>query len=425
MPLQGKFYPPGDKSISHRIILLALAAGGQCEISHLSPCADVDSSLRIYLALGGRARQNADSLLIHGLQGKLNPSPAPLDCGNSGTTMRLLCGLLASSPGSFSLDGDAMLRRRPMGRVIAPLTQMGADIKGEHPPLNIRGRTLHGIDYDSPLASAQVKSAVLLAGLRADGQTSYREAMPSRNHTEILLRACGAQLQTEHNTTTLIPGPITLPADFNVPGDASGAAFFLTAAAFIPHSDVSARQVSLNPGRIGFLKVLERMGAGVEISGPDEPGEAKGLEPQGNIRVFYNGPLRAARITAQEVPGLVDEIPVLALAAAQAQGTSVFQEVGELKVKETDRLLALRRQLSLLGAQISIKGNDLIIKGKGKLLPPSPGPTALDSAHDHRMAMTLALALKSIGLDLPIKGADSAAISYPDFYSDLAWLWKD
>jgi 3-phosphoshikimate 1-carboxyvinyltransferase len=372
------------------------------------------------LALGGQARRKGDELLISGLAGKVNPGPIALDCGNSGTTMRLLCGILAGCRGNFSLDGDAMLRRRPMGRVTAPLHHMGAHIAGELPPLTIQGRDLRGIDYNSPLASAQVKSAVLLAGLNAQGKTIYREPMASRNHTEILLQKCGADLRINKNILRLTPGSITLPPRFNVPGDASGAAFFLSAAAFIPDSEVTAFNVSLNPGRIGFLAVLRRMGAGVEVTVQSDE-----AEPHGRIKIFYNGPLQATRISAQEIPGLVDEVPILALAAAHAAGTSVFHQVGELKVKEIDRLLALKQQLGALGAKIEIRGNDLIIEGNGKLTPPKEKSPALDSAHDHRMAMTLALAVKAMGREIPVKGAAAAAISYPDFYSDLALLWQD
>jgi 3-phosphoshikimate 1-carboxyvinyltransferase len=396
-----------------------LTAAGECLLSNLSDCEDVRSSLNIYLALGGRIRPQADKLLITGLGGHINPGHLVLDCANSGTTIRLLCGILAGLPGSFTLDGDAMLRRRPMGRVIAPLKQMGALLEGELPPVQIQGSKLRGIDYNSPLASAQVKSAVLLAGLNAQGKTVYREPVASRNHTEILLRECGAELTINKNTISLTPGPITLPDRFSVPADASSAAFFLSAAAFIEHSDVTALNVSLNPGRIGFLSVLRRMGAGIEIESHSET-----PEPSGKIRVFYNGPLQAAQISAEEIPGLVDEVPVLALAAAWAEGTSIFREVGELKVKETNRLLALKQQLGALGAQIDIKGNDLVIKGTGT--PRSfKAPASLDSLHDHRMAMTLALALKAMKLDLPVAGAQSAAVSYPDFYSDLNLLWRD
>jgi 3-phosphoshikimate 1-carboxyvinyltransferase len=330
--------------------------------------------------------------------------------------MRLACGILAGLKGDFILDGDAMLRRRPMARVTEPLKQMGARISGELAPLRITGGPLRGVDYCSPLASAQVKSAVLLAGLNAKGATTYSEPMPSRNHTELLLRACGADLSLSERRCRLIPGEINLPATFTVPGDASGAAFFLTAAAFIPGSDVIARNMSLNPGRIAFLEVLRRMGAGVEITCQEAE-----LEPWGQARVFYNGPLRAVQVT--EIPSLVDEVPILALAAAHARGLSVFHEVGELAVKEVNRLLALQQQLGALGAEIALKGGDLIINGRPALDKARAAVAPLDSWGDHRMAMTLTMALKALDMPLPVKGAESVSVSYPDFFQDLARLW--
>ncbi|MDR1396667.1 MAG: 3-phosphoshikimate 1-carboxyvinyltransferase [Desulfarculales bacterium] len=420
MPLHGSFYPPGDKSISHRLVLFALAAKGNCLISHLSGCADVISSLAIYRRLGGKTENTADGLLIKGLGGDIASGPVDLNCGNSGTTIRLLCGILAGLKGEFTLDGDDMLRKRPMVRVTEPLKRMGAQIDGCLPPVRIRGSFLHAIDYNSPLASAQVKSAILLAGLKGDGLTVYREPVTSRNHTEILLRECGAELKIKENVISIVPGDIQLPAKFTVPGDASGAAFFLSAAAFIPGSDVTALNVSLNPGRIGFLSVLQRMGAGVDIVAQDCAPEA-----QGRVRVFYNGPLKAACINSEEIPALVDEVPILALVAAHARGTSIFRQVSELKVKEINRLAALHQQLGALGADIKIDGDDLLITGTGNSLQARKDILALDSFRDHRMAMTLALAVKAAGVVLPVKDARSAVISYPDFFSDLNLLWHD
>jgi 3-phosphoshikimate 1-carboxyvinyltransferase len=420
MPLQGSFYPPGDKSISHRIVLFALSAKGKCRISHLSACDDVLSSLAIYHRLGGKTESAADGIIINGLGGDIASGPVNLDCGNSGTTIRLLCGILAGLKGDFTLDGDSMLRKRPMSRVTDPLQRMGARIEGDLPPVRLRGGPLRAVDYNSPIASAQVKSAVLLAGLKGNGLTVYREPAASRNHTEILLRECGAELRAEGNIISIAPGDIQLPAEFAVPGDASGAAFFLSAAAFIPDSDVTALNVSLNPGRIGFLSVLERMGAGVETLA-----QVRAPEAQGRARVFYNGPLKAAHISPEEIPGLVDEVPVLALAAAHAQGTSIFRQVGELKVKEINRLAALRQQLGALGADIKIDGDDLLITGTGNNLQAKKNITALDSFHDHRMAMMLTLAVKAAGAAWPVQGAQAAAISYPDFFAHLDLLWRD
>lgn len=421
MPLIGSFAPPGDKSISHRIVLMALLAKGFCRVANLSACDDVRSSLAIYRALGGTAHEEGQVVSLTGMEGRVHMEPPVLDCGNSGTTMRLLCGILAGLKGNFVLDGDTMLRKRPMARVTAPLVAMGADITctDDKAPVYIKGSGLKGIDYVSPVASAQVKSALLLAGLNASGPTLYQEPHSSRDHSEIMLRQFGAQLANENKKLVLRPGGLELPPEFNVPGDASSAAFFLSAAAFIPGSRVSAGNMSLNPTRTGFLTILKRMGAGVETAADNNGHEACGL-----ARVFYNGPLNGVEVEAGEVPSLIDEIPILALAASQARGTSVFKGVEELTVKEINRLTALREQLSLLGADIEVKDNNLIISGReGFAL--QKDSLVLNSGHDHRMVMTLALATKACGREFAIKGAEAVSVSYPGFWDDLESLWRE
>lgn len=418
MPFTGSFTPPGDKSISHRLILSALIGEGTVKTAGLSTCDDVNSSLKIYRQLGGQTETKSGRLILKGLNGRLDASSGPLDCGNSGTTARLLTGILAPTPGFFTLDGDFQLRKRPMERVAQPLRMMGAKIETTNGrlPLTITGRTLKSIDYHSEVPSAQVKSAILFAALGADGPTSYIDALPTRDHTERLLQYCGVPLEIKGDKIIVKPGKLNLPDEYDVPGDPSGAAFFLTAAAFVPDSDVTAENMSLSESRIGFLKVLSRMGAGVEISL-----EREHPEPKGQVRVYYNGPLKAANIAGEEIPSLVDEVPILALAATQAEGITVFHDVDELRVKEIDRLTALRHQLGALGAKIKIDGDDMLIAGHTKYVIPA----ALDSGHDHRMAMTLALALKLLRAEVPIEGRESASISYPSFFSDLDKLWRN
>ena len=421
MPLIGSFTPPGDKSISHRVALLALLAGGHCRVSNISQCDDVLTSLSVSQALGCSVKPQQDNVEIAGISGDVKADTITLDCGNSGTTMRLLCGILTGLKGNFVLDGDDMLRKRPMSRVVKPLQAMGADIScvDDKPPIYIKGgKPLNAITYNAPMASAQVKSAVLLAGLQAHGKTIFNEPWQSRNHTEIMLDQFGATLDCRQNAISLMPGILTMPEMLTVPGDASSAAFFLTAAAFIPGSHVTALNMSLNTTRTEFLQVLKQMGAGVEISNVYDQ-----HEPSGKVQVYYNGPLRGIDVEAEKIPKLIDEIPILALAAANATGTTVFHGVNELKVKEVNRLLAIKQQLGLLGANIEIEGDDLLTTGDGKM-PVGKSSVELDSQHDHRMAMTLSLALKASGLAGEIKGASSVSISYPNFFADLRNLWQ-
>lgn len=421
MPLIGTFTPMGDKSISHRVALFALLAGGQCLVSNLSQCDDVLTSLAVCRALGCRISQQGNALAITGMNGKLAVDGLTLDCANSGTTMRLMCGILSGLQGSFVLDGDEMLRKRPMARVVKPLRAMGADIScvDDKPPIRINGhKALRAINYVAPMASAQVKSALLLAGLKASGRTLFTEPAPSRNHSEIMLQQFGARLERQGNSISLLPGVLTMPSTLSVPGDASSAAFFLCAAAFIPHSRVSALNVSLNPTRIEFLHVLKAMGAGVEISRVDDRHELSG-----HVLVYHKGPLNGVEVKAEAIAGLIDEIPILALVAANAHGPTVFHGVGELAVKEVNRLLAIKQQLGQLGATIEIAGDDLIISGQG-LLCGRADVLLLDSQNDHRMAMTLALALKALRQPGEIKGANSVSVSYPGFYDDLKRLWQ-
>ncbi len=417
MSLRGDFSPPGDKSVSHRVALFSLLARGTCRVENYSPCADCASTLGAVRALGGGVEQRDGGLVLQGRDGKL-VSRAEIDCGNSGTTMRLLMGILAGVRGHYRLDGDDSLRRRPMARVARPLAQMGARVacaREGRPPVEIAGGGLQGIRYRLPVASAQLKSALLLAGLQARGETVVEEPVKSRDHTELMLRQWGADIQPCPGGWQVGPSLITLPPRFFVPGDPSSAAFFLCAAALIPGSRVLARGVLLNPTRTGFITVLERMGVqvGIRLQGR-EP------EPWGDIEVAHTPGLRACTVEAKEIPALVDEVPILALVASQARGTTVFKEVGELRIKESDRLGAVESQLGAMGARIRVQGRDLLVEGP----TPLSLPGGLDSFGDHRIAMTLSLAGLLAGGRARIQGEECAAVSFPDFQRVLGELWS-
>lgn len=418
MPLVGRFTPPGDKSISHRLVLMSLLAESEMLVDGLSRCDDVNHSLAAFRALGGQAEPKDGGLLIKGLGGQLKAErQVELDCGNSGTTIRLMMGILAGIPGFYKLDGDRQLRARPMKRVADPLTSMGAKIETANgrPPVTIEGRKLSGVDCKVGDASAQLKSAVLLAALSASSPTTITVPMATRDHTERLILHWGGRLTVDELKITVQPGPLKLSKTFSTPGDPSSAAFFLAGAAMLPGSEVTAANLLLSHGRTGFLRVLDRMGAKVSLRM-----EAEAPEPVGEVTVAYDGPLSATEILEDEVPALIDEIPVLALAATAAKGVTIFRKVDELRIKETDRLMSIRHQLGALGARVGIDGDDLHVEGPAKYVIPE----SLDSGHDHRLAMTLVMALKAVKADIPILGLESIPISYPDFHADLASLWR-
>jgi 3-phosphoshikimate 1-carboxyvinyltransferase len=346
-----------------------------------------------------------------------------IDCGNSGTTARLLMGVLAGWQGSALLSGDPSLSRRPMRRVTAPLSQMGARFSAssqrgeEHRlPLIIRGDfPLKAISYDSPVASAQVKSAVLLAGLRAQGTTSVTEPALSRNHTELLLPAYGVSVASDGRTASVVGGQWLSAADMRVPGDPSSAAFMLVAGALIPRSEVAVRGVLLNPTRNGFLDVMRRMGAHITVRERDD--WHLGAERVGDVALRHVPQLRATEVAAAELPSLIDEVPILALLATAATGITVFKGAGELRVKESDRLTAIVSGLNALGFAAWATGDDLLVKGG------TPHPTSMPLAlGDHRLAMTWAIASAAFGLDLKLDGREAVAVSYPGFFVDLQSL---
>lgn len=414
MGLVGRFSPPGDKSISHRIALLSLLAEGEVRVTNLAPGEDVRSSLDAASMLGSQVLRDREGLVIRAAKGRL-VEHAHVDCGNSGTTMRLLMGILAARTGRFVVDGDTSLRNRPMERVATPLRLMGADVETAlgRSPVTISGKDLHSIQYELPVPSAQVKSAILLAGIQAEGTTSVTEPIPTRDHTERLLGLCGGSIQRDGKAWSVSRSRLTLPESFTVPGDISSAAFFLCAACVIPGSKVTAERILLNPTRAGFLEVLKRMGAEIRV---EVQGETP--EPWGTVEARFSPDLSACEITEDEIPSLVDEVPVLALVGTQARGVTLFRGAKELRFKESDRLSAVRDQLATMGARISVDGDCLEIRGPAKLT----APDRLNSYGDHRMAMMLRLAGLLAAAEPLIDGEESTAVSYPGFSETLKGL---
>ena len=420
-PLVGSCRVPGDKSISHRAAILGALAEGPSHVRGFSPAGDCAATLRALATLGvhveGRRRRAAD-LVVHG---PFDPTPREagrVDCGRAGTAMRLLAGLVASFPISATLTGDPQLLSRPMRRVADPLRSMGARVglrDGDCPPIHVTGAHLHGIDYALPVASAQVKSAVLIAGLRADGTTTVREPLPSRDHTERMLRAMGARIDTTGGSVRIEPS-VLRPIDLTIPGDPSSAAFLWAAAAIVPGSDVTVERVGLNPTRVAFLDVLRAMGAEVEVQ---PTGEEAG-EPVGWARVRHAG-LSAASIEPAVVPSLIDELPLVGLVATQAEGTTEVRGAEELRVKESDRIVGLVEGLRTLGSQADAIPDGFVVRG------PTPlHGGAVDGRRDHRLAMTFAVAglVASDPDDDPVRveGLAFSSDSFPGFADTLRSL---
>ncbi|MFM7551141.1 MAG: 3-phosphoshikimate 1-carboxyvinyltransferase [Cyanobacteriota bacterium] len=421
--LQGHVRVPGDKSISHRALLFGAIAEGDTRIEGLLPAEDPLSTAACLRAMGVEVSEirAGEVVLVRGvgLDGLQEPADV-LDCGNSGTTMRLMLGLLAGRSGRhFVLTGDNSLRGRPMRRVAEPLSRMGATIhgrrEGNFAPLAVLGKALQGATVHTPVASAQVKSALLLAALTAEGPTTVIEPAQSRDHSERMLRAFGAQLEVdgaERTRVTVTPGSTLRGQSVVVPGDISSAAFWLVAGAITPGADLTVENVGLNPSRTGILEVLEQMGARITVLNQrDVAGE-----PVGDLRVTH-GPLQAFSIGGGIIPRLVDEIPVLAVAACHAEGVSHISGAEELRVKETDRLAVMARQLGAMGARIEEADDGMAITGG----TPLQG-AAVDSETDHRVAMSLAVAAVSARGDTHLGRPGAAAVSYPGFWDDLARL---
>ena len=409
--VSGVVRPPGDKSISHRVLMLAALAKGKSELSGLLTGDDVKSTARVLRQLGARVsaiRENR--VTVSGTL--LRARNARLNCGNSGTTARLILGVLAGLDATATVTGDSSLRRRPMRRVTEPLKQMGARIseKGDGLPLTIHGGELRGLRYTSPVASAQVKSAILLAALTGGVSVSIREPYRSRDHTERLFAHLGLGIHDDHGAISYQPSAVSIPAfQISVPGDASSAAFMVGAALLAQAGELTIENVGVNPTRTGFLVVLERMGAHVERVNLRDAGG----EPVADLVVRPAG-LQGTDVAAPEIPTLVDEVPVLAVLASRARGSTAFREVGELRVKESNRLELIASNLRAVGVKAEAQGNDLHVEGTDK-----PPRGTVETAKDHRLAMAFAVLGTVPGADIKLSEKKSVAISYPTFFTDL------
>jgi 3-phosphoshikimate 1-carboxyvinyltransferase len=412
--VRGVVRPPGDKSISHRALMLSALGRGTSRLTGLLTGADVKSTARVLRQLGAEISRIQESGVRVSGSRLLAPS-SRLYCGNSGTTARLILGILAGQRFAATLTGDASLRRRPMRRVTEPLRTMGAEIAerpGDGLPLTIRGGRLRGLVYTSPVASAQVKSALLFAALTGGVPVTIREPYRSRDHTERLFLHLGLDLHEHAAAISFQPSAVSVPAfELSVPGDTSSAAFLVVAAVLAEGGELLIENVGVNPTRTGYLAALERMGAPVErVNLRDQGGE-----PVADLVVRPPpGDLTAIRVAAAEIPTLVDEIPVLAVLASRARGETVFHEVGELRVKESNRLELLATNLRAVGARAEARGNDLYVDG-----PAGPPRGRVETAGDHRLAMAFAVLGTIPGADIRLSERASVAISYPDFFRDL------
>jgi 3-phosphoshikimate 1-carboxyvinyltransferase len=415
--LVGHVAVPGDKSISHRAVLLGAVSEGETRVSGFGRSADTEATIAAVRALGAEVEEHdVDTLTVRGvgLRGLREPE-SPLDCGNSGTLMRLLAGLLAGQSGRFELVGDESLSARPMERVAEPLRRMGARVEtiDGHAPLVVDGSELHAIDYELPVPSAQVKSAVLLAGLLAEGETTVVEPLPTRDHTERLLERAGASVQRRPQSVSVRGADRIELDEIEIPGDFSSAAPLLVAAAIVPGSDLTVHGVGLNPRRIGLLAVLERMGARVAIYNR----RSIGAEPAGDVEIRASE-LVGASVTAAEVPSLVDELPMFALAAAHAHGDSVVRGAGELRLKESDRIEAVAEELRRLGAHVRATPDGFRIRG----VPTRVRGGVFDARGDHRLAMLGAVAGVSSREGVELRGAEAVETSFPGFFDVLEQL---
>lgn len=411
--LRGTLTVPGDKSISHRAVMFGALAKGTTKISHFLEGADCLSTISCFRKMGIEIEHTKEEILVRGkgLHGLISPTET-LDVGNSGTTTRLISGILAGQDFSSRLDGDDSIRTRPMNRIITPLTLMGADITSQKgngcAPLMIHGKNLHAIHYDSPVASAQVKSCVLLAGMYGDGITSVTEPFLSRNHTEIMLNYFGAEITSENTTASIKPEPVLEAREITVPGDISSAAYFIAAGLLTPDSEILLKNVGINPTRAGILKICHAMGADLTLLNEKHDGE-----PTANLLIRTSS-LKGTVIEGADIPTLIDEIPMLAVMAAFAEGTTVIRDAQELKVKESDRIAVMVDNLKRMDADIEGTDDGMIIHG-GKSLHGA----VIDSHLDHRIAMSFAVAGTICEGTMDIRGGECVNISYPDFYKDL------
>lgn len=416
-PLKGEITVPGDKSISHRAVMFGALAEGTTEVTNFLQGADCLSTISCFRRLGIDIENTPERILIHGkgLHGLTAPAET-LDTGNSGTTTRLISGILAGQKFTSVLNGDASIQSRPMKRIMEPLSQMGADIVSLKDngcaPLRIRGSHLHGIHYSSPVASAQVKSCILLAGLYADAPTSVTEPQLSRNHTELMLAGFGANVQSCGTTATILPEPRLSGMKITVPGDISSAAYFIAAGLMIPGSEILIRNVGINPTRDGILRVVRDMGGDVAVLNE----KVSGGEPVADLLVKHSA-LRALDIGGDIIPTLIDELPVIAVLACMAEGTTVIRDAQELKVKESNRIDVMVKNLTAMGAHVTATDDGMIIEGGHPL-----HGAVIDSHLDHRIAMSFAIAALAADGETEITGADCVNISYPNFYETLKAL---
>jgi 3-phosphoshikimate 1-carboxyvinyltransferase len=411
--LVGHVAVPGDKSISHRAVLIGAIGEGETRVLGFGRSGDTQATVDAMRTLGVEIEDVADDeLVVHGV-GLRGLRAGEVDCANSGTLMRLVAGICAGQDGEFTLGGDDSLSGRPMERIADPLRAMGAEVETTdgHAPLVVRGSGgLRGIEFEPEVASAQVKSAVLLAGLNADGATTVVERVPTRDHTELMLQAAGAKIRRSARSVTVEPAGALRLGEVTVPGDFSSAAPLLVAAALVPGSDITIHELGVNPRRTGLLEVLARMGARISVFNRDRAGR----EPVASVQV-QPGELIATEITAQEVPSLVDELPLVALLASHARGETVVSGARELRVKETDRIEAVTDGLRPLGARIHSREDGWTVTG----VPQRLRGGRIDARGDHRIAMLAAVAGLASREGVAIEGADTAAISFPGFYELL------
>ena len=411
--LSGELTVPGDKSISHRAVMFGSLAQGTTRITHFLEGADCLSTISCFRKMGIDIERNASEILVHGkgLHGLSTPSGV-LDVGNSGTTTRLISGILAGQSFTSELNGDASIQSRPMKRIMTPLLSMGADIVSLKDngcaPLRITGKPLHATHYQSPVASAQVKSCVLLAGMYADGVTKVTEPVLSRNHTEIMLNYFGADVTSEGTTASVRPDPSLYGREVLVPGDISSAAYFIAAGLLVPDSEILLKNVGTNPTRDGILRVCKAMGADITLLNETTDGE-----PTADL-LIRSSSLHGTTVEGAIIPTLIDELPMIAVMAAFAEGTTVIRDAKELRVKESDRIQVMTENLQRMGVDIQATEDGMIIHG-GKPLHGAE----IDSHLDHRVAMSFAVAGLLCDGPLTIKNGECVNISYPEFYSDL------
>lgn len=419
--LKGELSIPGDKSISHRGVMFGSIAKGRTEITNFLQGADCLSTISCFRRMGIEIENSGEKVVVHGngLYGLKKPFPDNvLDCGNSGTTTRLISGILAAQDFDVVLTGDSSIQKRPMKRIMEPLSAMGAKISSVNgngcAPLAITGSRLHGIHYNSPVASAQVKSSILLAGLYSEGETKVTEPYLSRNHTELMLSSFGADVKTEGTTAIIQPAKELYAQNILVPGDISSAAFFLAAGLLVPDSEILIKNVGINPTRDGILKVFKEMGGNISFT--DRRMDSG--EPAADILVKTSS-LHGTTIEGAIIPTLIDELPVIAAAACFAEGTTVIKDAAELKVKESNRIEVMVKNLAAMGADVTETEDGMIIRG-GKPLHGA----VIDSRLDHRIAMTFAVAGALAERETEILGAECVNISYPRFYEDFERLQK-